>query len=469
MNNRSNYLFKNIGILTISNFASKVLVFLLVPLYTSILSTDEMGIYDLVVSTVTLLYPILTANIVDAVMRFSMDKANSKEEIVSIAIRFICISWLIGGVSLIILRSMSIVPRIKGYEVLIFAYYTIYVLNQFLLQFSKGIERVSDMGIAGVISTVAMLGSNILFLIVFRFGLTGFFLANILAQVSPVIYLSIRLRFWSFVDFKRINKSLQREMLVYCTPLIATTVGWWVNCTSDKYIVAIMVGVGANGLLCVSYKIPQIINTLQGIFIQAWQISAIKEYGENDTAVFYGSAFSYINILMCAACSWLIILTKPIGHLLYQKDFFSAWQYVPFLLVSCVLNSASSLLGPILAAKKDSKSMAMSAVYGASANVVMNIVLVYFIGVQGATIATVISSFIIYYARKIAVGEEIKIEDYRAVLFSWVLLSVQAVFEIYTSFWWAELIILIAILLLNCNSIRQIVNMGKAIIHRRKY
>lgn len=65
MNTKAKYLIKNTGILTISNFSSKILVFLLVPLYTSVLSTAEYGTYDLAISTVTLLYPILTVNIVD--------------------------------------------------------------------------------------------------------------------------------------------------------------------------------------------------------------------------------------------------------------------------------------------------------------------------------------------------------------------------------------------------------------------
>ena len=68
MNQRSKFLFKNLGILTIGNFSSKILVFLLVPLYTSVLSTYEYGIYDLVISTVSLLYPLLTLNITDAIM-----------------------------------------------------------------------------------------------------------------------------------------------------------------------------------------------------------------------------------------------------------------------------------------------------------------------------------------------------------------------------------------------------------------
>ena len=94
---KSSYLIKNMGILTISNFSSKILVFLLVPLYTSVLSTKEYGTYDLAVSTATLLYPILTLNIVDAVMRFLMDKESDKKAIASIGLKYVSISSVLFG------------------------------------------------------------------------------------------------------------------------------------------------------------------------------------------------------------------------------------------------------------------------------------------------------------------------------------------------------------------------------------
>ena len=72
-------------------------------------------------------------------------------------------------------------------------------------------------------------------------------------------------------------RTVQIEMLKYCVPLIVTVIGWWINSASDRYVVAFICGVSANGLLSVSYKIPTIINTLQAIFTQAWQISAINE------------------------------------------------------------------------------------------------------------------------------------------------------------------------------------------------
>ena len=79
MDHKVKYLIKNIGLLAFSNFSSKVLVFLLVPLYTNVLTTLEYGIYDLAISTVSLLAPVLTINISDAVMRFLINEKKEKE------------------------------------------------------------------------------------------------------------------------------------------------------------------------------------------------------------------------------------------------------------------------------------------------------------------------------------------------------------------------------------------------------
>ena len=76
--NRYNYLFKNIGILTLSSFATKLLSFFLVPLYTNILTTTEYGTYDLLNSTIGILLPILTLDIQEAVLRFALDKKKSR-------------------------------------------------------------------------------------------------------------------------------------------------------------------------------------------------------------------------------------------------------------------------------------------------------------------------------------------------------------------------------------------------------
>lgn len=451
--NRSKYLIKNMGILTLSNFSSKILVFFLVPLYTSVLSTEEYGSYDLAVSMVTLLFPILTLNIVDAVMRFTMEPNSNKKKIAAIGLKFLAVSTVMFGVVMFVLNLTGLWPNINGLEIYVCIYYVSYAYNQFIIQLAKGMEKVREMGIAGALSTLVTVLANIVFLLVFNLGLKGFFFANILAQVLSSIYLTYKVEILNYKNIKGSDKYLQSEMIAYSIPLIATAVGWWVNSTADKYVVAAMVGVSANGLLAVSYKIPQIINTLQGIFIQAWQISAIREYGEDDTARFYGKIFEFINLLMCISGAGLILLTRPLAHILYSKDFYMAWQFVPFLIVASILNCASGLLGPVLSAQKNSKGMMWSAIIGAGANIVLNIIFVYLIGIQGATIATCICSYIIYWVRKNSIGKAIVIDRYAAVLGTWALLCIQAVIEIYLKNYIIELIVVAVLVIVNIKSI----------------
>ena len=468
MGDKVKYLFKNMGILTLSNFSSKLLVFFLVPLYTSVLSTAEYGAYDLSVSTITLVYPIVTLNIVDAVMRFCMDKSYSKTDIVRIGFRKILLSIGIAGAVLFLIRQFKVFPAVSGLETLVFVYYVCFVINQFFVQLAKGMEKVTVMGIAGVIGTIIMIGGNLLFLLVFKMGLKGFFAANILAQLIPALFYFISLRFWQFFDFKKADKQLEKEMLLYCLPLLFTTLGWAINSAADKYVVSLLCGVAAEGLLSVAYKIPGIINTVQGIFVQAWQISAIKEYGDKSTPDFYGRTFMVTNVLMTLMCSGLILLSKPLAHILYLKDFYHAWQYAPFLLISTVLNSASGFVGPILAAKKDSKSMAYSSIYGSIFNIILNVGLVFLIGIQGATIATALSSYVIYHFRLKAAREDIKIQSYWRVLVSWSLLVVEALLEIYTNLWFVEIVVILVLLVINRKSIIEIVKSFLSLIKKTK-
>ena len=175
MNNRYKYLFKNMGIMTISNFSSKILVFLLIPLYTNLLTTDEYGTYDLIISTVQIIFPILTCNIVDAVMRFSIDSDVSKKEIATIGFKYICISIGIVGIAIIIGGMFGILPWIKELQLYVFLYYVSFIGNQYLIQFSKGMEKIKEMAISGVVSTFSVCIFNILFLYVFSLGIKGFF------------------------------------------------------------------------------------------------------------------------------------------------------------------------------------------------------------------------------------------------------------------------------------------------------
>ena len=92
---KQGYLIKNTGILAIGSFSSKILVFLLVPIYTSVLTTGEYGDYDIIFSSISLLIPILSLNISDAVLRFPLDKDADIPRIAHIGISLTLVSGCI--------------------------------------------------------------------------------------------------------------------------------------------------------------------------------------------------------------------------------------------------------------------------------------------------------------------------------------------------------------------------------------
>lgn len=456
MDNKYRYLLKNTGILTIGTFSSKILVFLLVPLYTSVLSTAEYGSYDLVTTTMQLLLPLLSVNIIEAITRYAIDTQYDKKNVFLIGFKYVFLSIAIIG-CLVGINSWGLFWKdIAGYGWLIILYYVTYVLYQFLIQFCKGIEKVKEIAIAGVISTIGIIAFNILFLLIFDFRLAGFFGAYIIGQALACIYL---LNSFPVVEYFRTekNRALEKEMILYALPLTFNSLSWWINNASDRYVVTGMCGIDANGIYSVSYKIPVILNTVQSIFIQSWQISALKEYGKDKSEEFYSETFRFISFLMCLSCAVLIALTKVIARFMFAKDFYAAWQYVPFLLISIVINSASGILGPILSAQKKTKEMGISAVCGASINLVLNIILILVFGVQGAAIATMVSSFVIFGCRRYFL-KDYHLKDSCLVYISWILLIIQAYAIIYTKQYWIQILIVACVLCVFKNDILKFYN-----------
>ena len=83
--NKYKRLIKNILLLFTGNFVSKVLSFLMVPFYTSILTTSDYGVSDLITTTVLLVLPFFSLLMDEAVMRFTLDEGSEKKQVFTIA------------------------------------------------------------------------------------------------------------------------------------------------------------------------------------------------------------------------------------------------------------------------------------------------------------------------------------------------------------------------------------------------
>lgn len=93
---RNKYLFKNTAIFVIGNFATKLISFFLVPLYTNALTTEQYGAADLVTTVCTVLGPVLILNISEGVMRFALDKDADHAKIMSVGLVTLALAIVVG-------------------------------------------------------------------------------------------------------------------------------------------------------------------------------------------------------------------------------------------------------------------------------------------------------------------------------------------------------------------------------------
>lgn len=420
------YLFKNIGLMTISNFSSKVLSFLLVPLYTSVLSTEEYGTYDLYTTTAFLLIPVLSTCISDGVLRYTLDSENNSSDIFTIGLKVAIRACLIAIVLTVINGFLDILPVFNEYPLLFVLYFVTCLLSDMVTQFARGLERIFDIAVAGILSSIATISLNILLLLVLHCGIRGYFIASSSAFVITIAYLVFRLKLWRYIK-TGVSSALSVEIKKYSAPLILNQISWWINNASDRYIVTLLCGTAANGVYSVAYRIPSLLSVFQTIFNQAWTISAVKELGEKDSD-FVTNIYRLYNCGMVILCSVLIVFDKPIASILFANEFYIAWQYAPFLLVSVVFSSLSILLGGLFTAAKNSSMIARTTTIGALINIVLSLVLVIPIGPIGAAIATLISYLIVWAVRLREARQlvDIKVRLARDVI-SYVILAIQAV------------------------------------------
>lgn len=392
-------LFKNIGLLTLGNFATKLLSFFLVPLYTSVLTTAEYGIYDIIHTTIVLLVPVLTINIQESVLRFTLSKDEDESGILKTGIRFVNLSLVFVLCLCFINYKIHLFETLNTYGIYFVLLFFFTALNQVLSSFARGIDKVNDYTIASVISSAVTICLNVWLLAFAGKGLTGYFVAFILGSVASCIYLSLKLRIYRYLGKEPVKKELRRSMIAYSAPLVLNAIGWWVNSASDRYVVTWLCGLAVNGIYSVGYKIPSIINVFQTIFNQAWFLSAVKEFDPQDKDGFFVKTYNIYGAAILFICFGLNVFTRFIALILYKGDFYNAWIYVPLLNISILFGALSGVIGGVFSAVKDSKIFSVSTLIGAAVNVILDIALVYKFGAIGAAIATMVSYVVVWIIR----------------------------------------------------------------------
>ena len=391
-------LLQNTFVLGIGVFASKFLVFLMMPLYTGILSPGEYSTADLISQTANLIIPLACVGISDGIFRFAMDSDRDRRTVFSSGFFVLLVSSVIFG---LLSPLIGLVEYFNSYSLLIAAYVISANIHSVCAQYLRACNRTKLFALQGIINTVLVIVFNVLLLVVFDMRVEGYVLSVILADLVTSIVLLFACGLFKDLKPRFVDFGLVKGLLKYSIPMIPATIFWWITSVSDRYMVTYFSGDEINGLYTAAYKIPTLLSLVSTVFMEAWQYSAVSE-NENDkenAKTFFGEVFEHYQAIMFVAASAMVALSQIFIMLLCADSYFDAWKYVPVLTLSAVFSGFTAFLGSIYLVKKKSSLTFLTSMAGALVNIVLNFLMIPWIGAQGAAVATLASYILVFGIR----------------------------------------------------------------------
>ncbi len=461
-------LLSNTAILGAGTFASKVLVLLLMPFYTSILSEGEFGTADLISQTANLLIPLAAVGICDGIFRFTLDSSEDKKTVLSTGMAIL----LAGSAAICALAQLlRFFDALDEYIWLIILYVVAANIHLAFANFIRAQGKNMLFAVQGIINTALTVILNIAFLAGLHMGSVGYVLSVVIADLCLSVLLFFVAGLYRYISPRAVDIQVAKKMLKFSIPYIPTTVMWLITSVSDRYIVTAYRSVEENGLYAAAYKLPTLLSLISGFFIEAWHFSAVKDSSEEERSSFFGSVYDNFLGFMFFAGSAIIACAQIFTRILLADSYFESWRYVPVLVIATVFSTLVSFLGSVYFLKKKSALSMLTAMAGALTNIILNFILIPKWGAMGAAAATLVCYLLVYVIRAIDTRRYVRFKLHTVrLIINTTLLSVQmcAWFMPYKYMWVAQLVIPLMILVFNGQGIfRSILKLSKRFFEKK--
>jgi len=435
------YFLKNISVIGLGSILAKGVVFILIPLQTLAMSTSEFGTAEMIYNIVNLSVPICTFGLSEAVMRFSMDNEHNKKKILNIALSIPFVGAIILLFALLV--GSIFFKEIVPYIFYILATFLAFAYKDIFMQYIKGIGEIRLFAISGIVFSILLFIFNYGFVYKLKYGVNGYLLSQVLSNsiVLAMIFFILRVRLRDVFSFPDII--LLRNMANYGLPLVINQIAWWLTNSLNRYLLAFYLGIGLSGIYSAAVKITLIFNTIILIFQQAWQISAIREFDENNIA-FFSNVYNFSNAFIMLFTGFIILFSNIISSILFQGGFGIASKYVPALLITSGTFSALPVFWSVIySVTKNSKGVLKSTILGAFVCVALDFWLIPKFGIFGAAIASGSCFFVVLVIRIIEINKILRIKiHFMKNIFALIILGMQSLLLHYFEYCYVPLVIL---------------------------
>lgn len=422
-NNKIKNTAKNTFIYSISNVLVKMSGLILLPLYTSHISLAQYGLLGFYEITFEILNMISGLGVDHALARWYWDKESLYEKKVVVfnaTLVSLATTLIIMTLGFFTLHGFSETLLWEKQSITLIFWFIISSLSRILIRQPLLLMRIQGLSvrqtIINIIRIVIVVGISFITIAHFKLGLAGIFIAETVANalILPSLYAYILKN----VKFQY-NYILIKEMLNFSLPLLLSSILALVLTLSDRYIIQFFGNFEDTGTYTLAYKISNIIRIFViHSFAQAYIPIFYKYMHDEDSKNFYIKSVSYYTFISAIIALALTMFGQEAIQIIAQSpDYYSAYKLLPYLVIGVIFAGLRQILVLPLNKHKKTKLISVITISAGVFNIILNILLVPFMGAQGAALATGLANLFIvivyyYFVNKL---EDIRYEDKKII------------------------------------------------------
>lgn len=386
---------ENFLVYGLGGIISKIIPLIMVPIVTRIMpSTDYYGICDLSNTVVSFASAVAVMGMYDAMYRlfFEKDDDTYKKRVCSTALGFTFITSVVVFIVLLLFRQTIaqyfFSDRKYAYVVYISAIATLVGATNSIISAPTRMQNKRKIFlITNTISPVLSYTISIPMLLAGHYVI-ALPLAAVISGITMEISFAVLNHEWFHISM--FDRKLLKQLLIIAVPLFPNFLIYWIFNSCDKVMVTNMIGIGAAGIYSVGSKLGNCSQLIYTAFAGGWQYFAFSTMKEENQVESNSKIFEYLGIISFVATAFICAWSYGIFNVLFTENYLSGYIIAPYLFLAPLLQMLFQVAcNQFLVIKKTWPNMFIL-LAGAIVNVLINYFLIPVLGIEGASIATLL-------------------------------------------------------------------------------
>jgi len=392
--------FKNSLVYGLGNISTKLIGFVLLPVYTSHLSVHEYGILAILEVSSQVIIGVFGLSLTYPFFRWYYDKEYIEKRrtmMFTCMITLALVCSILIFVAIILRRQISIILfGLDKYEILV-VLLTLSASLQIIASIPSALMQLQQKSLLFSFSNIVQLLASLIitiFLVVWlNMNVIGIYIAQ---TIGGAVYLLILGRYiFKNIDFK-FDIVLLRGMLAVSLPLVVSSFFNILIIVADRYVLRYLGHFADVGIYSLGFKIA---NTIYVFVVMSINLALTpiiyKIMDEPNNRRIYSKMMTYTGfIVMLCAIGVSLFGMELIKLLARNPEYWSAYKVVPFVALGIFLWMLRDISAIGLNISKKTKIVSMIVIIVSIFNLVVNAILISIFQVMGASYAFLLSQFV---------------------------------------------------------------------------